>query len=248
MTDQPKGDFATFGEDYHGRFRPNLYTRIFGQRGPLLRLVTKHVSSGRLLDIGCGMGWWLSDAARHFRVSGCDYSEFALARARVRLPQAEAMVEADANEALPFESGAYDVVTALDVVEHMRDPGVLISEASRLLRPGGLFAFTTPNPNCFSARKWKPQDWHGVRDSTHINIRPASNWTGLASRNGFHVVDVRYDGLWDVPYSSAGRKTPVGKFVEHVVVQLPSVLAYNAGVRIPEALGENVLVLAVRGS
>lgn len=246
MSVQHTDDFKTFGEDYHGRFRQNFYTRVFGQRGPLLRMIAKHVASGRLLDIGCGQGIWISQAQQRFTVSGCDTSEYALERARQNVPAAELLNKVDANEPLPFESGTFDVVTALDVVEHLHAPETLVAEARRLLRPGGIFAFTTPNPNCLSARRWKPQDWHGARDPTHISMAPATSWTEMIARDGFKTIDVRYDGLWDVPYSSLGRKNRLAKIVEHIVVQLPSILTYNAGLRIPEPVGENIVIIAVK--
>lgn len=237
------GDFASFGSDYHTRFRTNLYTRIFGVRGPLLRLIRARVRTGRLLDIGCGQGAWLADAARHFHVSGCDTSEFALEQARKRIPTAEAFVKVDANDPLPFESGSFDAVTTLDVVEHLHSPETLIAEAVRMLRPGGIFALTTPNPRCASALRFKPEDWHGARDTTHITLRPVEFWEELLRAGGIQPLDVRFDGLWDVPYSKLARKHRVAQLFEHAFVQLPSVLAYNAGVRIPEAYGENILII-----
>ncbi len=237
-------DFKEFGEAYHGRFRQNLFTRIFGQRGPLLRQIARYVPSGRLLDIGCGQGVWLHQARKRFRVSGCDTSEFALAAARRNLPDAEALVQVDANQPLPFESGRFDVVTSLDVVEHLEHAETLMSEARRLLRAGGVFAFSTPNPNCLSATHWKPQTWHGARDVTHINMRPSAAWVEMAREQGFETLDVRYDGLWDVPYSRAGASNAAAKALEHLAIQLPSILLYNAGARIPERYGENAVIIA----
>ena len=237
-------DFKRFGRDYHDRFRQNLYTRVFGQRGPLLREIARYARSGRLLDIGCGQGMWLSQARRRFTVSGCDTSEFALEGARRNVPEAEQLLVVDANKPLPFESGTFDVVTSLDVVEHLHAPETVFREAKRLLRSGGVFAFTTPNPRCVSATSLKPQDWHGARDVTHINMRPASDWVAMAQSEGFRVLDVRYDGLWDVPYSSLGRRSRLFKILEHLYVQLPFILLYNAGYRIPEKYGENIVVIA----
>ncbi|HTU82034.1 MAG TPA: class I SAM-dependent methyltransferase [Candidatus Acidoferrales bacterium] len=241
-------DFRTFGRAYHERFRENPFTRVFGQRGPLLRFIARYVPGGRLLDIGCGQGAWLSQAVRRFRVSGCDTSEYALEGARRNVPAAERLAAVDANRPLPFESGSFDAVTALDVVEHLHAPETLIAEAWRLLRPGGVFALTTPNPRCRSATSWKPQDWHGARDVTHINMKPADAWVAMIEAQGFKTLDVRFDGLWDVPYSSAGKRWRLAKLFEHAAVQLPSILAYNAGIRIPEPLGENAVVLAVKPS
>ena len=244
MSSTNTDDFKQFGRDYHERFRENVFTRVFGQRGPLLRDIARYVASGTLLDIGCGQGAWLSQAQKRFTVSGCDTSKYALEGARRNVPAAKDLREVDANQPLPFDSGTFDAVTSLDVVEHLHAPETLMAEAHRLLRDGGVFAFTTPNPRCVSATAWKPSDWHGARDSTHINMQTSDFWVAMAQAQGFDVLDVRYDGMWDVPYSALGRGSKFGRLLEHLYVQLPSILIYNAGIRIPEKYGENIVVLA----
>jgi len=49
------------------------------------------------------------------------------------------------GEALPYENESFDVVIADNVVEHLRDPVVVFSEVARVLKPGGMFMFKTPN-------------------------------------------------------------------------------------------------------
>jgi SAM-dependent methyltransferase len=106
-------------------------------------------SSSRCLDLGCGPCGPLS-----FIVStvGCRGVGVDLSAAAVRVGRARAaslgldsrlsVEQGDLNEPLPFESGSFDVVVALDVVVHLRDRLSLFREASRLLCPGGRFLFT----------------------------------------------------------------------------------------------------------
>lgn len=99
-----------------------------------------------LLDIGCG-GGFLSNFLAHagHRVTGIDLSEGSLNVARRHDDSGKAIyLHANAYE-LPFTSNSFDVVCAMDILEHVNEPDRLIREARRVLRPGGLFFFHTFN-------------------------------------------------------------------------------------------------------
>ncbi len=95
----------------------------------------------RLLDIGCGAGLLgVLAAGRGATVTGLDAAPGLLAHARQRLPGA-AFVEGDL-EALPFGAGAFDVVTAINVVPYARDRGRAAAEIARVAAAGGRVAAT----------------------------------------------------------------------------------------------------------
>jgi ubiquinone/menaquinone biosynthesis C-methylase UbiE len=60
---------------------------------------------------------------------------------------------------LPFSDGAFEMITANMVVEHLDQPLAVLDEVHRVLRPGGCFIFHTPNSRCFAIRvgSWLPQ-------------------------------------------------------------------------------------------
>ena len=88
----------------------------------------------RILDVGCGTGKNLELLARFGRAEGVDIStdalEFCKARGLTAVTQGEA-------ERLPFDDGTFDLVTALDVVEHLDDDVAGLREIHRVLKPGG---------------------------------------------------------------------------------------------------------------
>lgn len=73
----------------------------------------------RLLDIGCGDARFLGDAAMRVRAVGVDVSQRALSHARRLVPNARFI--SCGGEALPFCDSTFDVVTLLDVIEHIPD-------------------------------------------------------------------------------------------------------------------------------
>jgi SAM-dependent methyltransferase len=98
---------------------------------------------GRLLDVGCGAGYFL-DAAREtgWDVRGVELSPTA---ARVGREQLRLDIFQGTLAEAGFPDNWFDVVTLFEVVEHLRDPGAVLADAQRILKPGGLLAVQVPN-------------------------------------------------------------------------------------------------------
>jgi SAM-dependent methyltransferase len=97
---------------------------------------------GRLLDMGSGAGYFLEEAARRgWDAHGTEFSGTALDMSRAKGLN---VVQAPITEET-FPAGHFDVITAFEVVEHLRDPQEELRLIRRMLRPGGLFYCTTPN-------------------------------------------------------------------------------------------------------
>jgi SAM-dependent methyltransferase len=95
----------------------------------------------RILDVGCGTGANLLMLSKYGDAEGVDVSEDALSFCHERgLEQ----VKLGAAEALPYDDGTFDLVTALDVVEHLDDDLAGLREMRRVLRPGGRVLLFVP--------------------------------------------------------------------------------------------------------
>ena len=103
----------------------------------------------KVLDVGCG-GGILSEsmATRGARVTGIDMGEKPLSVAKLHLKESGLEVDyrQTTTEALAIEEPeSFDIITCMEMVEHVPDPASVINACSRLVRPGGELFFSTIN-------------------------------------------------------------------------------------------------------
>jgi 2-polyprenyl-6-hydroxyphenyl methylase/3-demethylubiquinone-9 3-methyltransferase len=104
--------------------------------------------SSVILDVGCGAGFLTNELAlAGHKVTGVDLSETSLSVAGMHDKTKTVTYKvADAYE-LPFSDASFDVLCAMDFLEHVEDPARAIKEFSRVLKPGGKFFYHTFNRN-----------------------------------------------------------------------------------------------------
>jgi SAM-dependent methyltransferase len=113
-----------------------------GRRQVLLALVRTELPAGaRLLDVGCGTGFFLEAAAARYRVSGLDPSPLAVGFCRAR---GLTEVREGGADDLGGRTAAYDAVTFFDVIEHLPDDIRALTLAREVLRPGGRVFVSVP--------------------------------------------------------------------------------------------------------
>lgn len=108
--------------------------------------------TGRLLEIGCGQGDFLSQAAaRGLAVTGIEYSPHSGEIAARRLGENGRVIVGDIS-ALATSAEQFDFVVFTDVLEHVRDPRSFLRQVHSLLRPGGVAVVVVPSLDSLSAR------------------------------------------------------------------------------------------------
>lgn len=140
---------------------------------------------GRLLDVGCGAGFFLDGArSRGYDVAGIDLSPVPAAYAREQLGL-EVTVGSIYDYRVPDES--FDAVTIFQTIEHDPAPAALTSELFRLLAPGGALMVTTPAADGFVARAMGKR-WFGYRNVEHVSFFSRRSLRHTLERAGFDVV------------------------------------------------------------
>ena len=133
---------------------PDGEFRALHEINPLrLDWIRQHVqlSGTNVLDIGCGGGILAeSMAAANARVTGIDMAEAPLAVARLHQHESDVEVEykhTTAEELAAAEPGIFDIVTCLEMLEHVPDPARVVASCAELVKLGGHVFFSTINRN-----------------------------------------------------------------------------------------------------
>ena len=120
--------------------------------------IRKYVQEGNFLDVGCAFGGLLNEASRYFQTVGIDISEYAVKEGKewCRDKDIYGIFQASLVE-LPkdkiFTEGNFQVITMVEVAEHLSQPRESLEAAYRLLSPGGLLLIQTANFEGWQAKK-----------------------------------------------------------------------------------------------
>ena len=151
------------------------------------RIASRGHKPGRLLDVGCGIGdFMLGMRQRGWEVHGLDLSPDAVALARQKGLDVFQGQLFDA----PYAEQSFDLVTMWDVLEHLHDPGVHLARVAQLLKPGGKFVVTLPNPHSLDFRLFGPV-WTGLDVPRHLYVFVRPALLALFQRAGLEVTSAR---------------------------------------------------------
>ncbi len=147
---------------------------------------------GRLLDVGCGLGFFVkrAGACAGWEAVGYEISPDAVRYARERLGLENVCCGRVEGASLP--DGSFDLITLWDVIEHLPEPDALLQELARLLAPGGILFLHTPNAavQLLKAR-WKMRllgerpGGHYLEARDHLHLYTMRTLRVLLERNGF---------------------------------------------------------------
>jgi 2-polyprenyl-6-hydroxyphenyl methylase / 3-demethylubiquinone-9 3-methyltransferase len=154
MINADQNELDKFSQLAHRWWDPNSEFKPLHEINPLrLQWIDQHsnISGKKILDIGCG-GGILSEsmAKRGAVVTGIDLSDKALGVARLHLLESGNKVDyvkISAEELAEQAAGSYDIVTCMEMLEHVPNPASTISACAALVKPNGHVFFSTINRN-----------------------------------------------------------------------------------------------------
>jgi ubiquinone/menaquinone biosynthesis C-methylase UbiE len=164
----------------------------------------------RILDIGCGAGFFLQTAESFgIRSYGVDISHSALKQARSNTPNSS-LVMAEGEE-LPFQSNSFDCVVSYGSIEHFDYPEKGIGELSRVIKKGGIARISVPN-----SRFW-PQIFGLFRGTGQIQEESHSleEWSRMIMANNLTIDSIQKD--YGPPIFKNFR---IGRLIRRILLKL----------------------------
>ncbi len=157
----------------------------------LLDEFEKYRRYNRLLDVGCGMGFFLEQAKkRGWEVYGTEYSPKAI---EINRAKGINMIAGQLNSAA-FPVKDFDVVTSFEVIEHINNPQDEIKHIHTLLRKNGLFYCTTPNFNSL-LRYYLKEDYNVINYPEHLSYYTKKTLNHLLATNSFRKLKTLAHGI-----------------------------------------------------
>jgi SAM-dependent methyltransferase len=143
----------------------------------------------RFLDVGCGAGHLLQAAREQgWDVMGTELSHVAVERLR------DAGFSVTPGSELQPDHEPCDVITMIEVIEHVRDPSALCQQVFQCLRNGGALYLTTPNIASLSFRLLKAK-WRVIEVPEHLFYFSPRSIRALLTRLGFREITIKTEGI-----------------------------------------------------
>jgi SAM-dependent methyltransferase len=213
----------SFASGYHTVFRSDssAESRAHAARAvDFLRIVRSHSPVGRILDVGCSVGFFLERAcAEGWSTFGVEISDDTAELARGRGLD----VFTGTLEEAHFPPSSFDVVTMWDVVEHLQDPVATVAVGASVLKPGGVLVISTPNIGgmfpqlSYHAARWTGS-WPHPEPPSHLFQFSKPTIRRLLEQRGLVPVEIR-DRRIPLSYTFGDRR---------LLLREPKRLAYAA--------------------
>ena len=139
------------------------------------------------MDVGCASGFFL-DIAKERGIStyGVELSTEGVNKAK----QKHSQIINDTLENARFPDSFFDVITLYDIIEHVLDPTSTIKEISRIIKPGGIVAISTPDITSWHA-KLLGKRWGMITPWEHLHYFSPYTIRVLLEKNGFSINEIK---------------------------------------------------------
>ncbi len=179
-----------FDEDYfYGNKKSNYicYDEMDPQKyfKNIINFIKEHQKGGKYLDVGCAFGLLIREVLPFFdETHGCDVSTYAIEKAKKIVPKSELRV-IDLEKTFPYPKEYFDVVTALDILEHTKNLDKNFKRISASVKEGGYLIVSLP------IQDW-PRKIFGFldKDKSHISIPNENEFISAIETEGFVILKI----------------------------------------------------------
>ena len=151
------------------------------------RFASAPVPQRTFLDIGCNKGFLLVKALEAgYNVFGIELVAVLLEPFRRKYPRFATQVMAGRfmDMQRSYSNDMFDVITAIDVIEHLEDPNLDFDTIFRILKPGGVFVIQTPDGDSSQAHRDQVR-WGALKPLEHLQLFSRKNLSTFAAKHGF---------------------------------------------------------------
>jgi len=151
--------------------------------------ISKYVSDGAHLDVGCSAGYFLDVAFdKGFSTYGVELSEESIKKINSKHKN----IFQGSLENSNFQNSFFDLITMYDFIEHVIDPNLTIKTASEKIKPGGILILTTPDISSWHA-KLMGKKWGIIVPEEHLYYFSPSSIRFLLEKYGFEILEIKKD-------------------------------------------------------
>jgi len=180
----------------------------------ILRDFLPRVPGARILELGAAPGRWLAwvELCLGLKTVGLDLDAEGASLSKRLFPSLQ-MIRANAL-ALPFAAGTFDGSFSLGLLEHFDDPAVLLGEARRTLKAGGIMICSVPNiaPGSFPRWHWEKFGPHQLETHRTFTL---DDLVELVRNSGFDVLHQEYNGLYVPRAQRLMGRLPARQLLKH---------------------------------
>ena len=179
-------------EHYQGYGRNDYLSPITIKRyNELLDSFEKYRKTGKLIDVGCGIGYFLEEASkRGWEVYGTEYTDEAVEICRNK----GITIHKGKLDTENYNPEMFDVITSFEVIEHINNPVEEVTNFNTILRKGGLVYITTPNFNSLLRYRLKSA-YNVICYPEHLSYYTPRTLRKLFVSNGFKKVKIETTGI-----------------------------------------------------
>lgn len=177
-----------------------------------LKLIKSFHSSGKLMDLGCGLGYFLDGVVKDntFDALGVDISQEAIDYVKNRFGYN--VLNEDKLETI--EPHSYDAITQWHVLEHVHLLNERMQQLKKILKPNGTLFIAVPNSDSWDAKHYG-EFWDGYDVPRHLYHFNRKSFSLLMEKHGFEVIETR-PMLFDAPYISMRSEVHKGNKLSFV--------------------------------